>query len=157
MTIIISALTPGGIVMAGEGRCIRVEASEFTDGYNADKKFNFEPVTDNAEKIHLIADRFGLAYSGPDFNEKGWCLQNDINEFDRIVRLNLRHNLSFNIREAAGIFSGLVQKVLPPDMDFGFFWAGYSPRTGKPFQVHYRKGQDVTNTFSLAGRMPTAA
>lgn len=151
MTIIISAVTPAGIVMGGEGRCILTKAEEFIDGCDTAKKVDFEPITGNVEKVYHIAGRFGLAYSGPDFDGKGWCLQNEINEFDRIVRLNLRCNLSFNIKDAGGIFNGLMKKALPPGTEYHFFWGGYSPRTGKPFQVCYQNGQDVTD----AGHVPS--
>jgi hypothetical protein len=144
MTIVISALTPGGIVMAGDSRTIRVKTQNL-DFRDTDKKIDFEPSSDNTNKIFLIADRFGLAHSGTS-SSGDWCLQNTINEFDRIVRLNLRSNLSFNVLEAAGIFNGLVQKDAPSDAVIGcdFLWAGYDPRTGQPFQVSYMDGRDVT-------------
>jgi len=147
MTIVLSTLTPGGIVMAGEGRTIKVKTKD-VDFRDTDKKIDFEPLTDNTEKVHLIADRFGLAYSGLG-SYKEWCLHDTINEFNHIVRLNLRNNLSFNVQEAGGIFNGLVQKSIPPGAGCEFFWAGYSPRTGKPFQVCYRGGQDVTDTENV--------
>ncbi|OPY59453.1 MAG: hypothetical protein A4E55_00223 [Pelotomaculum sp. PtaU1.Bin035] len=143
MTIVMSALTPGGIVMAGEGRAILAEKEDLCDGFR-NPKLNHGLLTDNEEKVFLIADKFGLMYSGPDSNDQGWCLRNEITEFDRIVRLNLRSNLSFNVLDAGEILNEFIKKALPPEMGYSFYWAGYSPRTKKPFQVFYRDGQEAT-------------
>ncbi|MHB8157561.1 MAG: hypothetical protein ACYDEQ_09275, partial [Desulfocucumaceae bacterium] len=89
MTIIISAITPSGIVMGGEGRRVATKAEDMKNAYDSKKKINYELVTDNSVKVHLIAGRYGLLYSGPCFTEQGWYIQNEINDFNRAVLLNM--------------------------------------------------------------------
>lgn len=153
MTIIISAVTPNGIVMAGEGRRITTKAEDLKDGYGSGKKINYELVTDNSIKVHLVAGRFGLLYSGPSFTEHGWYLQNEINEFNRVAQLNIKNQVGFNVIAAAEIFNRQIYNALPEGTDYGLFWAGYHDY--RPFQSCFRQGKNITRSGGVASGWQT--
>lgn len=143
MTIILTAVVPDGIVMAGEGRCIMGPV-------DARDKFNFDFVTDGEEKIYLLGDRdrYGLAYSGPSFNDSGsWYINNDVNKLNQLV-----HQGNYSINDLAKVFADMIKQALPPGTNFSFHLATF--QNYLPLVVTYQKGQ-LTNPLGFqVGRRP---
>lgn len=141
MTIIMTAVSPGGIVLAGEGRAIAASKEEIEVGFQ-NNRIDHDLHSDNEEKIYLLADKFGLAYSGFSFKLSGWNVQNDVNELDYCARNGA------GLKELAETFNSWVKEAATDKetgiiADYGFYLCGYEK--GKPKQICYRGGKDVTD------------
>ncbi len=143
MTICISVITEAGIVLAGDGRTINVKDQRNVNIRDTSQPLEFNVITDNEPKIYLVADRFAIAYSGYG-NLPGWNLQRSINELDRLIRLNMRSNRTFDPRCGGEMLDDLISKAVPgTEFERDFVWAGHDLR-GRAFQVVRKDGRDIT-------------
>lgn len=122
MSIILTAVTGDGIVMAAESRTIKAPLAQVRGGYTSG--MTYELVTDSSDKVFLLAGRVGLAYSGPDFDEHGWYFNNEVRALEEEA------NKGCGIDKLADKLANRLKEALPSNMAFGFHLAaydGYSP------------------------------
>lgn len=148
MTICISVMTEAGIVLAGDGRSLQMQDIQNTNPRDTSQPLAFTIASDNEPKVHLIADRFAIAYSGVS-NTQGWCLQQSINELDRLMRLNVRTNRNFDPRCGGEILDDLINEALCGiKFQRDFVWAGHDLR-GRAFQTAHRDGRNITQEMDV--------
>ncbi len=148
MTICISVMTEAGIVLAGDGRCLQVRNIQNTNFRDTSQALDFTIASDNEPKVYLIADRFAIAYSGTS-ETQGWCLQQSINELDRLMKLNMRNNRTFDPRCGGGILDDLINKALGDiKIQRDFVWAGHDLQ-GRAFQTAHRDGRNITQEMDV--------
>lgn len=146
MTICISVITQAGIVLAGDGRSINIKDPQNVNLRDTSQPLDFSIITDNQPKIHLVADRFAVAYSGFGYLQNwNWNLQQSINELDRLIRFNMRHNKAFDPRCGGEMLDELMNKAVPGiNFERDFVWVGHDLK-GRAFQVVRRDGRDITD------------
>lgn len=117
MSIIMTVVIPDAIVMASESRTIKASLAQVRNGYRPG--MTYELVTDNSDKVFLLAGRIGLAYSGPSFDESDWYFNNEVQALEEEARKGS------GVEELASKLAGQLKEALPPGMTFGFQMAAY--------------------------------
>lgn len=134
MTICISTVVPQGIVMGSESREIAASENWMKNSYNGIYGPDFQIVNNSTPKVYLLANRYGLNYSGIGWTPS-WHWNQTLAELEKVAAdCN-------DIYALAAWLATQLSKVIPPGVKYGFDLGGY--KHGCPILIKCNDGRMI--------------